>query len=330
MPLSHLFGNAHVQSTLSAFILGDKIPSVLLFSGHKGTGKASFARAFAIAIFGERYEEKVKKLIHPDLIWMRPEGKTYMHSIASVEAMMQDLLLPPFEAKKKICVIEDAERMTSYSSNALLKSLEEPPSYVHFILLVTRIEEVLATIRSRCMCFPFYPVIDEEIARFLQETHGVAEDKAKKIALISKGSFEIALQYLSQEKEEVRSQFIELLCQFFGRVPSLPFFQQTAGLDKRIGHQMNEEGGSTLMEDLLEEYVMWVRDLHYMQEYPMGDNLYHMEYRSALEAQISHKIPSLEKAHILCEQYRIASQKGIKPQVIFERIFVDSIQHQWT
>lgn len=86
---------------------------------------------------------------HPDLHYYAPEGKSDLHPIASIHQMIGEMSLPPFEAKRKVFILEDAEKMLPSSSNALLKTLEEPHEDTYFLLLSRHPDRLLPTILSR-------------------------------------------------------------------------------------------------------------------------------------------------------------------------------------
>lgn len=90
---------------------------------------------------------------HPDLHFYRPEGKTGMHSIASMRQLCDEVALPPHEAPVKVFIVTEAERMLETSANALLKTFEEPTERTHFILLTHHPERIAPTLLSRAQTF---------------------------------------------------------------------------------------------------------------------------------------------------------------------------------
>ena len=99
---------------------------------------------------------------HPDLVWLRPRGA--QHMVEEVrEKVIRAASYRPFEAEKRVFVIEAAEQMRDESQNALLKTLEEPPAYVHLILLTSEPAALLETIASRCQPIDFAPLPTEAV-----------------------------------------------------------------------------------------------------------------------------------------------------------------------
>jgi DNA polymerase-3 subunit delta' len=146
-----------------------------LFHGPSGTGKRKAARAFAAELLGRGQpetsdvERRVWSGVHPDLTWVEPRGA---HDILVDDIrlrVVREVALRPFEASKRVFVIADAERMNEESQNALLKTLEEPSPYAHFVLVSSAPGRLLPTIPSRCRPVRFGPVPSERIAELLME-----------------------------------------------------------------------------------------------------------------------------------------------------------------
>jgi len=139
-----------------------------LFRGPQGAGKRAAARAFAAEILatGAEDPEDVRRRAlldpspHPDLVWLIPRGA--QHLVDEVrERVIRAAAYRPFEGAKRVFVIEAAEAMRDESQNALLKTLEEPPDFVHLILLSSEPEALLETIASRCQPVDFAPLSAE-------------------------------------------------------------------------------------------------------------------------------------------------------------------------
>src|SRR5215213_8482982 len=128
-----------------------------LFRGPRGSGKRAAARAFAAEILtvgaADPEDARRRALLdpspHPDLVWLAPAGA--QHMVEEVrERVIRASAYRPFEGGKRVFVLEAAEAMRDESQNALLKTLEEPPGYVHLILLSSEGEGLLETVASRC------------------------------------------------------------------------------------------------------------------------------------------------------------------------------------
>jgi DNA polymerase-3 subunit delta' len=146
-----------------------------LFRGPRGSGKRTAARAFAAEILAaaaaEPEDARRRALLdpspHPDLVWLAPAGA--QHMVEEVrERVIRASAYRPFEGGRRVFVIEAAEAMRDESQNALLKTLEEPPQFVHLILLSSDGEGLLETVASRCQTIEFAPlpaqIVEERLA----------------------------------------------------------------------------------------------------------------------------------------------------------------------
>jgi DNA polymerase III subunit delta' len=146
-----------------------------LFHGPSGTGKRTVARAFAAALLADGARqprtvlERVRRGAHPDLTWVTPSGASEVLVGDIDEPVVAAAAHTPFESSRRVFVIEAAGSMNDQAANRLLKTLEEPPSFAHLILLAEHREDVLPTIASRCQQVRFDPLSDELLAARLQE-----------------------------------------------------------------------------------------------------------------------------------------------------------------
>ena len=185
-----------------------------LFRGPRGAGKGAVARVFAAEILApgaiDPDDARRRVLIdpspHPDLVWLRPRGA--QHMVEEVrEKVIRSASYRPFEAEKRVFVIEAAEQMRDESQNALLKTLEEPPAYVHLILLTSEPAALLETIASRCQPIDFAPLPIEAVEATLGD--GSPDDLAT-AARLSAGDPVRARFLLSDSGRALRAAALEL------------------------------------------------------------------------------------------------------------------------
>jgi DNA polymerase-3 subunit delta' len=150
------------------------LPSTLLFTGPKENVNLSLAKELAKALFGFSHGPKIDSGSHPDLHFYTPDPKSDLHLVQEMRALIDETALPPFEAKRKLFVIDEAEKMLPSSSQALLKTLEEPPADTVIVLLTRDPALLLPTIYSRCARFSFEAAEGREIAPLLAELLGLA------------------------------------------------------------------------------------------------------------------------------------------------------------
>jgi len=143
---------------------------------------------------------------HPDLVWLRPRGA--QHMVEQVrEQVIRAASYRPFEADKRVFVIEAAEQMRDESQNALLKTLEEPPGFVHLILLTSEPAQLLETIASRCQPIDFAPLPPEAVEAQLAGLG--APDELAAAARLSAGDLDRARFLLSDAGRELRASALE-------------------------------------------------------------------------------------------------------------------------
>ncbi len=156
--MAALDAHPHAAAVLGAGLASG--PShAYLFAGPSGSGKREAARAFAAELLGEH--TRVYSGSHPDLTWVTPSGAHEMRRSDVSETVVAAAARTPFEAARRVFVLERVDTMNDEAANTLLKTLEEPPSYVVLILLTDRPGQVLPTIASRCQEVRFDPAPPE-------------------------------------------------------------------------------------------------------------------------------------------------------------------------
>lgn len=184
-----------------------------LFRGPRGAGKRAAARAFAAEVLAAAAEEpedaRRRALLdpspHPDLVWLAPRGA--QHMVEEVrERVIRAAAYRPFEGGKRVFVIEAAEMMRDESQNALLKTLEEPPEFVHLILLSSDQEGLLETVASRCQSIDFAPLPAEVLERQLAAEGAGSGEEIAAAARLAAGDLERARLLLSERGRELRAE----------------------------------------------------------------------------------------------------------------------------
>jgi DNA polymerase-3 subunit gamma/tau len=204
-----------VSESLKKIVLQKSIPHAFLFAGPKGTGKTSAARILAKIINCQNVDngtpcDKCEQCIsitkgnNLDVIEMDAASH---RGIDDVRVLKDAVKLAPASAKKKIYIIDEAHMLTTEASNALLKTLEEPPEHVVFILATTNPEKLIDTIRSRTTIISFRKATESEIVKSLEraitgEKIKITDTSLSKIAKISNGAFRDAIKMLEQVSVE--------------------------------------------------------------------------------------------------------------------------------
>src|SRR3954449_827322 len=169
-----------------------------LFHGPAGAGKRDVARAFAAELLAEGAPDpedarrRAVAGVHPDLTWVTPSGAAEMLVSDIDEPVVAAVNRTPFEARRRVFVIERADTMNDRAANRMLKTLEEPPAFAHLVLLTDRPGEILPTIASRCQHVRFDALPAGELAARL-EAGGAPAETARACARLSLGDGEKAL-----------------------------------------------------------------------------------------------------------------------------------------
>ena len=210
MPLPGLERHPHARAVLAGALPPAGRPShAYLFHGPAGAGKGRIARAFAAELLAEGAPDpegvrgRVARGTHPDLTWVVPTGAAEMRVEDVEEPVITAATRTPFEARRRVFVIESADAMHERAANKMLKTLEEPASFVHLILLTTRPAQVLPTIVSRCQAVRFDAPAEEELAAAL-EAHATSAAEALACARLALGDGDRAIALASGEGTRLR------------------------------------------------------------------------------------------------------------------------------
>jgi DNA polymerase-3 subunit delta' len=219
MTFSTIEGHERSIRTLQRAIANNALAHAYLFSGQAGIGKKRTALALAAAVnclnagpeggCGECPSCcKVDRLGHPDVHLLVPDGDEI--KIDQIRQVQADFALKPFEGTKKVLIVDNAESMNAASSNAFLKTLEEPPGEALIILITAMPQSLLPTIRSRCQEITFHPLPRNTLARALVRMRGLSEEDAWFIAALAQGSMGRGLEMDIEQEKDAREEIAML------------------------------------------------------------------------------------------------------------------------
>jgi DNA polymerase-3 subunit delta' len=201
MPFADIRGHERIVEVFRRSVRSGKISHSYIFEGIPGCGRRTTALALIQAIFCRESSDdacgvcpscrKVASGNHGDIHFVQPLPDKRDISIDQLREIQRELSLRPYEAPRKACILEPAERMSVNAANSLLKTLEEPPGNAIIILLSENSDMLLPTIRSRCQLIRFAPLSPENISTLL-EISGMEPDTAKLLAPMSEGSMQRA------------------------------------------------------------------------------------------------------------------------------------------
>lgn len=329
MPFSNIVGNELAKSAILRMTEQKSVPNTLLFYGPDGVGKSLFALQLAELLMGKEHASKLASQNHPDLHIFRPEGKSAIHTMESMRKLIDEVALPPYEAPVKVFIIHDAHQMLPYSSNALLKTFEEPSFHSYFILLTSALDAMLPTIVSRSRKVPFFPIPQSQIETLVKEKWQKTPEESRRIAFLSHGSLAKAEQLASNTQIAWRGQLLEILLLHLPY--EYPQFLKLATEMEENYSADDEEGDSegtgsflTQTDALFEEIAAWYRDLQLLKEGIAPEYLYHLDKIEQLKSVLSRPIPPLEKILDQIAKSRLALQRNVRLRTVLEHFFLNA------
>lgn len=259
-------GQEHIIRTLQNQIENNRINHAYLFCGTRGTGKTTTAKIFARAIncIGEGIKPCNKctvcqPILHGTSVNVIEIDAASNNGVDNIRDIIEEVKYPPTDCKYKVYIIDEVHMLSAGAFNALLKTLEEPPEYVVFILATTDPQKMPVTVLSRCQRFDFHRIGKDTMVKVLKEYMAeekaqVSDDAIEYIAELSDGAMRDALSILDQcisfyFDEEVT---INKVMEITGSVDRSVFFELTDA--------MNNSDGSRCM-DIIDKVVLQGRDI---------------------------------------------------------------------
>ncbi|NIM90326.1 MAG: DNA polymerase III subunit delta' [Candidatus Aminicenantes bacterium] len=291
MAFEDISGNSRVKKILQKALRKGRMPNSLLFSGPEGVGKGDTALVLAKSLNCEEREDDACEVCpsckaisggkFPDVMAISAEGEVI--KIEQIRFLKQTAYLRPMVGKKRVFIVNEAERMTEEAANSFLKILEEPPNFAHIILVTHNPYLILPTIKSRCQVLSFSAVSREEMEKILLGK-GYEKEQAKLIPLLVRGNLEQALSLEWEEVQSKRKQAWELFLSLLRKEEISGMVKNFTSAKKSL---IKEE-----LEEILEFFSSFCRDFVLTKEKGRPSYLLNPDYEE--EIQQEEKLLSLD------------------------------------
>lgn len=227
MPFRDITGHRHLLDLIARAASRGTLPPSVIFAGPDGVGKrmaavalAQLMNCLAVRHAGESIAadscgacascKRIARGVHADVLVIEP-GETGAIKIDQVREAIERAAYRPFEGRRRVVIIDDADMMNGDAQNAVLKTLEEPPAASTFVLVTSRPDVLLPTVRSRCQRLRFGRLSPAEVAAVLMRDHDYSQADASAAASLSDGSIGLALEGGSEAFVEARQAAVDLL-----------------------------------------------------------------------------------------------------------------------
>ena len=220
MPFRSIVGHMRLVPLIARAVARGTLPPSLLLAGPAGVGKRRVAVAIAEALncltplADTRVErdacgtcaacKRIGRGVHPDVVIVEP-GESGSIKIEQVRDVIDKARYRPFEGRRRVVIVDEADALTDEAQSALLKTLEEPPSASVFLLVSSLPDSLLPTVRSRCPRIRFAPLAPAEVAAALMRDHGYADADARAAAADADGSISRALEAQALDVTQARA-----------------------------------------------------------------------------------------------------------------------------
>jgi DNA polymerase-3 subunit delta' len=256
-----VIGQEKIIEHLKNAIKTDKVSHAYIFSGERGTGKKLLASLFAMTLLCEKQGtdpcmdcsscKKAMSKNHPDIISVVHEKPNSIGIREIRDQLIDDVEIRPYSGPYKIYIINDAQKMTLQAQNALLKTIEEPPSYAIILLLTENPDAFLPTITSRCVSLDLKPVSDHMVKNYLMEHMHIPDYQAEVDASLAQGNIGRAKQAATSEEFEQLSQDALHIVE---NAKDMQLYELIDAIK-----EMSEDKNN--IDDYLEFFTLWFRDV---------------------------------------------------------------------
>lgn len=275
-----IIGNEDAKEYFSKALKRNQLSHSYIFEGPYGVGKKTFAKKLVKAILCEdRQQDKacnkcqschmVESGNHPDIITIEKDTKvTKVDNIR--QNIVREMEIKPYQSENKVVIVNSADTINVQGQNAMLKTIEEPPSYGIIILVCENLSSMLPTIKSRCITVRFNPLSKEKMGAYL-ENRGIYGEEKEIYTKLSEGSIGVVNDILQDEVYlMLRKQSVDYL-ERLNKADLLKLYD----IVKEITDQKED------IEKILEFWLFWYRDIAVIKTANSKD-LYYLDYQKQL------------------------------------------------
>jgi DNA polymerase-3 subunit delta' len=327
MPFSDLIGHERPKAMLRAAIQQDCVAQAYLFHGERGIGKSTMALRFAQALNCEtatsaemaeacglcRSCVQIEARTHPDCLFIEsdPELATPQIKIEQIREIEQQIVYKPLVARRKVCLIIEADRMTLGAANALLKTLEEPPAHNIFILVTARPFALPATIRSRCQGVRFAAPSRADVEAALISTRRMSATDARFLAIVTESRIGEAFGTDLKAMRERQQEWLTITSpKMLRSVAALLAVAETLAKGDRV-------------IEALEWMARWLRDVVLVQVGANPDLLLSHDRDELKDAASRFRLDALLTLLGRIEAMQRAATRNLNPQLTLETLLLD-------
>ena len=328
---SEIVGQEHIKRTLKNQLISDRVGHAYLFNGGRGTGKTTTAKILARAVNclnpkdGEPCNECeiCKGALDGSLTDIIEMDAASNNSVEDVRSIREAVNFLPTKAKYRVYIIDEVHMLSTGAFNALLKTLEEPPEHVKFILATTEPQKLPATILSRCQRFDFKRISNEDIVKDLEyvckeSKINVTPKALELIAVLAEGGMRDALSILERCSQEGDDEIDE------NKVKDLVGIPKTVIINNIVQSVVNEDVEGTLnnlqevtedgkdINNLVWEIIKYVKDI-LLYKSTGKTELYNEEEIQKMK-NIADKTSKLDLINLICELSEIENSMKLSTQ----------------
>ena len=336
LKFDEIVGQEHIVRTLKNELINDRVGHAYLFNGGRGTGKTSAAKILARAVNclnpkdGEPCNECAvcKAALEGSLTDIVEMDAASNNSVEDVRAIRDEVNFLPTVAKYRVYIIDEVHMLSTGAFNALLKTLEEPPAHVKFILATTEPQKLPATILSRCQRFDFKKISNDNIEKRLnfvceQSNIDITPEAKKLIAILAEGAMRDALSILERCMQEEGKITEDLVKELVG----IPKTESVNKITKSILQKNTEDALGTINEIITEgkdisnflwEIIKYVKDI-LMVKTNQKLTIYNDEDFTRLQ-ELSEKVTKERAIRLISELSELENnmKQSTQRQIVFE------------